>query len=70
MGTLHRTRQADTVKRPTDPPERWKAQAACLGVGWQVFYADEDSTGDPPKPEAIRLCKSCPVRARCAALPS
>ncbi len=39
----------------------WQSEAACRGMGTEVFYTDRGESTKPPKD----VCAGCPVRAAC-----
>ena len=41
--------------------ETWMQRAACQGLDVELFY----STNDADVREAVRVCRSCPVRMEC-----
>lgn len=45
-------------------PERpaWQADAACAGVGTELFFADASGQFSA---EALAVCNTCPVRVEC-----
>lgn len=51
-----------------EPPERlpWMSQAVCATVGLDLWFPDGNSVQvRQGELEAIRVCKSCPVRQDC-----
>ena len=42
--------------------QHWMADAACAGTDVEAFHP---AKGGHPDPKALRLCRSCPVRAAC-----
>lgn len=63
-----RARDAVLQRRPleddlTDFFQRpaWHAQAACRGMGWQLFFVERGESVQPAK----AVCEGCPVQAQC-----
>lgn len=46
----------DFFERPA-----WHAQAACRGMGWQLFFVERGENVQP----ARAVCEGCPVQAQC-----
>lgn len=42
---------------------RWRDHAACAGMDTDMWFPT--TTGARPDPEAIALCRNCPVRVEC-----
>jgi len=46
----------------------WQDRAACAGADPRLFFAAEDETGPQQQAreaQAIRICRTCPVRLPC-----
>lgn len=53
---------------PDNRPDDWRDQAACLEVGYTIFFPEgPPSAVDAGNREAIRICQRCPVAAECLA---
>lgn len=60
---IARTKKADSGFRPHPVvTENWRAHAACRGLDPALFIPDRD---EPVKPEALKVCGTCPVQAQC-----
>ena len=46
-------------------PESWMADGLCRQVDPALWFPTDDMTQSPR--EAIRICSTCPVKARCLA---
>lgn len=53
---------------PDNRPDDWRDQAACLEVGYAIFFPEgPPSAVESGNREAIRICQRCPVAAECLA---
>lgn len=43
----------------------WQAEAACKGIGPDVFYAAEYTQCQVPFEALAKVCGSCPVKSEC-----
>ena len=44
----------------------WQDQAACSGVGYDIFFPEESHNTSPKVyAKALRFCRDCPVRREC-----
>ena len=50
---------------PLVRPESWLDDAACRGVGTDVFYPEKPTRAGAQYRAAQRICRSCPVTAEC-----
>lgn len=43
----------------------WQLDAACKGIGTDVFYSSECSQDQVPFATLAKVCASCPVKSEC-----
>jgi len=43
----------------------WQSDAACTGIGTEVFYSPENAQNQVPFETLSRVCGGCPVKSEC-----
>lgn len=45
--------------------EVWREQANCRGTDLNLFFPERGASGGGHMPDALDVCRPCPVRAQC-----